>query len=271
MSSACCCSSGCSFRRWRPRKAGPLGLARGSAIVGIIDAAAPEQPAQFAAWGRSISDAPYPSVLSPLEEPPDPGPPPQGALPADVDARVRESIVLVEGHACGQIQEGVVSSTRPPVSSSPTRTSSRARTRRWSRTRTATPTTRSWSRSIRCATSRCCASTASTRRHWSWDPPTRATSARCTATRAVARCAPHPRASARASPRPAPTSTAPARATVMCSSSRRRSHRAIGRRARQRRREAHRRRVRHRSGPPQHELRHRRQRGPCTRRRIRTQ
>ena len=87
-------------------KGWPARLARGSAIVGIIDAAAPQQPSQFAAWGRSISDAPYPSVLSPLEEPPDPGPPPEGALPAEVDTRVRESMVLVEGHACGQIQEG---------------------------------------------------------------------------------------------------------------------------------------------------------------------
>jgi S1-C subfamily serine protease len=87
-------------------KGWPARLARGSAIVAIIDAAAPEQPSQFAAWGRSISDAPYPSVLSPLEEPPDPGPPPQGALAADVDARVRKSILLVEGGACGQVQEG---------------------------------------------------------------------------------------------------------------------------------------------------------------------
>ena len=87
-------------------KGWPARLARGSAIVGIIDAAAPQQPSQFAAWGRSISDAPYPSVLSPLQEPPDPGPPPEGALPAEVDTRVRESMVLVEGHACGQIQEG---------------------------------------------------------------------------------------------------------------------------------------------------------------------
>ena len=87
-------------------KGWPARLARGSAVISVIDAVAPEQPPQFSAWGRSISEAPYPSVLSPLKEPPDPGPPPQGALPFDVDTRVRQSIVLVKGHTCGQIQEG---------------------------------------------------------------------------------------------------------------------------------------------------------------------
>ena len=43
----------------------------------------PNQPAQFAAWGRAISDAPYPSALGPLDDPPDPGRPPEAVIPAD--------------------------------------------------------------------------------------------------------------------------------------------------------------------------------------------
>src|SRR5262249_58688548 len=41
----------------------PARLARGSWVVARIQQLAPTQPAQFAAWGRSISDAPYPSAL----------------------------------------------------------------------------------------------------------------------------------------------------------------------------------------------------------------
>src|SRR5262249_2875564 len=67
---------------------------------------APQQPSEFAAWGRAISDAPYPSALGPLDDPPNPGNPPHVAMPAAVDARVREAIVKVSGRACRQIQEG---------------------------------------------------------------------------------------------------------------------------------------------------------------------
>jgi S1-C subfamily serine protease len=87
-------------------KGWPARMARGSAVIGAIEDVAPEQPQRFAAWGRSISDAPYPAALGPLDEPPNPGPPPALAIASRVDGQVRASVVQVSGHACDQIQEG---------------------------------------------------------------------------------------------------------------------------------------------------------------------
>jgi S1-C subfamily serine protease len=87
-------------------KGWPARMARESFVVGEIQDWAPAQPAQFAAWGRSVADAPYPSALGQLEEPPNPGAPPATKLAPAVDARVRASVVKVSGHACNQIQEG---------------------------------------------------------------------------------------------------------------------------------------------------------------------
>ena len=87
-------------------KGWPARMARGSAVVHAIDSFAPEQPNTFAAWGRSISDAPYPSALGPLDDPPNPGQPPTATLSDDVDRRVRQSVVKITGHACRSIQEG---------------------------------------------------------------------------------------------------------------------------------------------------------------------
>jgi hypothetical protein len=84
----------------------PARMARGSFIVGKIDQYAPTQPARFAAWGRAISDAPYPSALGPLDTPPDPGPLPTSTISHAVDQRVQRSIVRVSGHACDEIQDG---------------------------------------------------------------------------------------------------------------------------------------------------------------------
>ena len=84
----------------------PARMARGSWIVGRVDALAPTQPAQFAAWGRAISDAPYPSALGPLDAPPNPGAPPGFALGTKADTAARASTVKVTGVACSQIQEG---------------------------------------------------------------------------------------------------------------------------------------------------------------------
>jgi S1-C subfamily serine protease len=84
----------------------PARAARGSAIVNWINRYAPSQPARFAAWGRAISEAPYPSALGPLDDPPDPGTPPTKALPPAIDKRVQASVVLVRGTACNDIQEG---------------------------------------------------------------------------------------------------------------------------------------------------------------------
>jgi hypothetical protein len=87
-------------------KGWPARMARGSAVVHAIDSLAPEQPNTFAAWGRSISDAPYPSALGPLDNPPNPGSPPTATLSDDVDRRVRQSVVKITGRACRSIQEG---------------------------------------------------------------------------------------------------------------------------------------------------------------------
>ncbi len=87
-------------------KGWPARMARDSWVIQAIERFAPQQPARFAAWGRAISDAPYPSALGPLDDPPNPGLPPVQTLPAAVDARARASSVKVTGHACRQIQEG---------------------------------------------------------------------------------------------------------------------------------------------------------------------
>jgi S1-C subfamily serine protease len=87
-------------------KGWPARLARNSSVVSFIQDVTPEQPAQFAAWGRAISDAPYPSVLGQLDDPPNPGVAPDFVIPPAVDKQVRESVVKVSGNACDQIQEG---------------------------------------------------------------------------------------------------------------------------------------------------------------------
>ena len=84
----------------------PARMARGSWVVGEIDRFGPGQPARFAAWGHSISNAPYPSALGRLQSPPNPGRPPRQSLTPAVDATVRASVVEVSGHACHQIQSG---------------------------------------------------------------------------------------------------------------------------------------------------------------------
>ena len=84
----------------------PARMARDSWVVAAIQRVAPRQPAKFAAWGLAISEAPYPSALGPLDNPPDPGTAPNETLPPKVDARVRSSIVKVTGNACHQIQDG---------------------------------------------------------------------------------------------------------------------------------------------------------------------
>jgi S1-C subfamily serine protease len=84
----------------------PSRLARDSWMVATIQRVTPDQPAQSAAWGLAISDAPYPSALDPLATPPDPGRAPTTELAPAVDATVRRSVVKVTGEACDQIQDG---------------------------------------------------------------------------------------------------------------------------------------------------------------------
>jgi S1-C subfamily serine protease len=88
-------------------KGWPARLARSSAIVAAIQQWAPKQPPRFAAWGRAISEAPFPSALGTLQSPPNPGAPPAAtSLSSRVDARVRAATLKVVGRACDTIQEG---------------------------------------------------------------------------------------------------------------------------------------------------------------------
>jgi S1-C subfamily serine protease len=87
-------------------KGWPARMARDSFVIDAIQRWGPEQPSRFAAWGRSISDAPYPSALGQLDDPPNPGRPPATKLGQAVDSRARASVVKVSGHACRSIQEG---------------------------------------------------------------------------------------------------------------------------------------------------------------------
>jgi S1-C subfamily serine protease len=84
----------------------PARAARSSSVVRWIHDIAPTPPSRFAALGRAVADAPYPSALGPFATPTDPGPPPSSTVSPAVDARVRPSTVEVQGEACGRIQEG---------------------------------------------------------------------------------------------------------------------------------------------------------------------
>jgi S1-C subfamily serine protease len=84
----------------------PARAARSSAVVRWLHDVTPSPPSRFAALGRAVADAPYPSALAPFATPQNPGPVPQTTLSAAVDARIRPSTVRVEGVACGRLQEG---------------------------------------------------------------------------------------------------------------------------------------------------------------------
>ncbi len=89
-----------SAKGWSARQA------RGSAVLGALDDISPEQPQQFAALGLTISDAPYPSVLSPVGEPADTPPPRASGISAEDDERVKGSTLLVQSDACGWVVRG---------------------------------------------------------------------------------------------------------------------------------------------------------------------
>ena len=87
-------------------KGWPARATRTSTVVRWVHEFAPTPPARFAALGRAVSDAPYPSALGAFTTPSDPGLPPVSSLSPAVDARVRPSTVEVAGVACNRIQEG---------------------------------------------------------------------------------------------------------------------------------------------------------------------
>ncbi len=79
---------------------------RQSALVKIIDSAAPNPPDTMQALRRFVADGTFPSVFSELRASPDPGPPPIEGLALEVHQRVVQSTVKIEGEACRRIQEG---------------------------------------------------------------------------------------------------------------------------------------------------------------------
>jgi S1-C subfamily serine protease len=80
------------------------GAARGSIVVGLVDDVGPPRPELIDSWVGLIADAP--SVLDPLTAPPDPGAPPDSAVPEEVDRVVRRSVAKVASVACGRLHEG---------------------------------------------------------------------------------------------------------------------------------------------------------------------
>ncbi|HXY94937.1 MAG TPA: MarP family serine protease [Acidimicrobiia bacterium] len=83
----------------------PARAVRDSAVVRAIDQLAPDPPPEAETLGRLVGDQSFPEVFDTLTSP-DAGSPPAGGLPADVAARVRASVVKVEGAACDNLQEG---------------------------------------------------------------------------------------------------------------------------------------------------------------------
>jgi S1-C subfamily serine protease len=81
--------------------------ARQSTLLGWIDDVAPQAPDTLQALRRVVGDGAFPDVFNGLAPSPDVGPPPadSGLSQATLDAAVA-STVLVEGPACGRIQEG---------------------------------------------------------------------------------------------------------------------------------------------------------------------
>ena len=103
----------------------PRRAVRRSSVV--LDDFSPEQPPQFAALGLTISDAPYPSVLSPIGEPPDDPPPPErpDSLARQCTRRAVDAARARATRAGGSFEEPAGSPR--PAWSLRTRTSSRAK------------------------------------------------------------------------------------------------------------------------------------------------
>jgi S1-C subfamily serine protease len=94
----------------------PARAAQGSEIASTIEQVAPEPPASLRELGRMVAEEPYPEVFSALDDgPPEVGAPPELALPAAADGRVRAAVVRVEGRACDQIQDGTGFVVRPGI------------------------------------------------------------------------------------------------------------------------------------------------------------
>lgn len=83
----------------------PARAAQGSSIASTIESVAPDPPASLRELGRMVAEAPYPQVFND-GGPSEVGTPPALTVGPAADARVRNSVVRVEGQACDQIQDG---------------------------------------------------------------------------------------------------------------------------------------------------------------------
>ncbi len=83
----------------------PAQAVRNSALARAIDSLAPSPPEQAETLGRLVGDQTFPEVFDTLTSP-DAGSPPDSGIPSNVAARVRASVVKVEGIACDRLQEG---------------------------------------------------------------------------------------------------------------------------------------------------------------------
>jgi S1-C subfamily serine protease len=83
----------------------PARAVRESVVARTIDRLAPEPPPEAETLGRLVGDESFPEVFDTLTSP-DAGSPPDSQLAPDVSARVRQSVVKVEGEACDRVLEG---------------------------------------------------------------------------------------------------------------------------------------------------------------------
>jgi S1-C subfamily serine protease len=83
----------------------PAGAVRASVVARAIDDLAPPPPDAASTLGRLVGDQTFPEVFDTLTTP-DAGDPPDGGVARDVAARVRRSVVKVEGVACDRVQDG---------------------------------------------------------------------------------------------------------------------------------------------------------------------
>jgi S1-C subfamily serine protease len=83
----------------------PARAVRESVVARAIDRLAPEPPPEAETLGRLVGDESFPEVFDTLTSP-DAGSPPDSQLAPEVAARVRQSVVKVEGEACDRVLEG---------------------------------------------------------------------------------------------------------------------------------------------------------------------
>jgi S1-C subfamily serine protease len=81
--------------------------ARSSLVARQVHDVFPPPPDAVQALRRLVGDDPFPSVFEGLRPSPDAGPPPESSgLTEETASRVAQSVVKVEGEACGRLQEG---------------------------------------------------------------------------------------------------------------------------------------------------------------------